>query len=99
MKKGGDSDQGKADKVEARNDAKDIQEKMKKVDMKSSSPTNVLAKNAALLPSGVARVKQLQEARAISETGSSSSGSATGELMYSLLENRLLGLSFNCLLI
>ncbi|OAD58274.1 Cytochrome b5 reductase 4 [Eufriesea mexicana] len=76
MKKGTDADQGKADKVEAKNDAKDIQEKMKKVDMKSSSPTSVLAKNAVLLPSGVARVKQVQNAREISQTGSSS-GSAT----------------------
>lgn len=58
-------------------DAKDIREKMKKVDMKSSSPATLLARNAVLLPSGVARVKQFEQAKAISQAGSSS-GSATG---------------------
>ncbi|XP_053987077.1 cytochrome b5 reductase 4 isoform X1 [Hylaeus volcanicus] len=58
-------------------DAKEILEKMKKVDVKSSSPASLLARNAVLLPSGVARVKQFEQPKAITQAGSSS-GSATG---------------------
>ncbi|CAK9812009.1 Cytochrome b5 reductase 4 [Anthophora quadrimaculata] len=78
MKKGPCQDQAKADDTVTKNDAKDIQEKMKKVDVKSSPATSLLAKNAVLLPSGVVRVKQFHDARAVSQMGSSSSGSATG---------------------
>ncbi|XP_006616300.1 cytochrome b5 reductase 4 [Apis dorsata] len=69
--------QEKVNELEVNNDAKDIQEKMKKVEVKSSSVSS-LAKNDVLLPSGIARVKQFQEARAVTQTRSSSSGSATG---------------------
>lgn len=70
--------QEKVNELEVNNDAKDIQEKMKKVEVKSSSSVSSLAKNAVLLPSGIARVKQFQEARAVNQTRPSSSGSATG---------------------
>lgn len=73
--------QEKVNELEVNNDAKDIQEKMKKVEVKSSSVSS-LAKNDVLLPSGIARVKQFQEARAVTQTRSSSSGSATGELIH-----------------
>ena len=82
MKKNSAKGQGKADETDARDDDKDIRDKMKKIDVKSSSSTNSfssMARNSALLPGGVARVKQ-QEAGRINQTGSSSSGSATGEL-------------------
>lgn len=81
MKKSSVKDQGKP---AVRDDDKDIRDKMKKIDVKSSSSANSsssVAKNSALLPGGVARVKQ-QEAGRINQTGSSSSGSATGELMH-----------------
>ncbi|CAL7947311.1 unnamed protein product [Xylocopa violacea] len=74
MRRNSSQEQGKSEETEA----KDIEEKLKRVDVKPSSATSLLAKNAVLLPSGVARVKQLQEPRAVSETGPSSSGSATG---------------------
>ncbi|XP_076653578.1 cytochrome b5 reductase 4 isoform X2 [Halictus rubicundus] len=51
----------------SQDDAKDIQEKMKKVGVKSSSPA-----------SGAARVKQLQESNKPMSQPKSSSGSATG---------------------
>ncbi|XP_047368677.1 cytochrome b5 reductase 4 isoform X1 [Vespa velutina] len=61
-------------------DATDLQEKMRMIDVKSSSPTSLLAKNTLLLPSGVVYVKQLSNVSSTSDTGSStkSSGSATG---------------------
>lgn len=74
--------QEKVNELEVNNDAKDIQEKMKKVEVKSSLSVSSLAKNAVLLPSGIARVKQFQEARAVSQTRPSSSGSATGKLIH-----------------
>lgn len=69
-----------------KDEAKDIQEKMKKVDVKTTSATSLLAKNTVLLPSGVVRVKQLHEVKAVSQAGSSS-GSATGEPIPSSSEN------------
>ncbi|KAL6448132.1 hypothetical protein ACFW04_000269 [Cataglyphis niger] len=54
----------------------DIQEKMKKVDVKTSSPTSLLAKNTLMLPTGVIRPERVQ-ASAKTKT-MSSSGSATG---------------------
>lgn len=83
MKKSSVKDQGKPDETDARDADKDIRDKMKKIDVKSSSSTNSsssMAKISALLPGGVARVKQ-QEVGRINQTGSSSSGSATGELI------------------
>ncbi|XP_029033088.1 cytochrome b5 reductase 4 isoform X1 [Osmia bicornis bicornis] len=78
MKKSSDQEQGKSDeKKEGKDDAKIIREKMKNVDVKPTSATGLLAKNAVLLPSGVARVKQSHGANVIGEAGSSS-GSATG---------------------
>ncbi|XP_043254510.1 cytochrome b5 reductase 4 isoform X1 [Colletes gigas] len=65
-------------KVKGQDDAKDIQEKMKMVDVKSSSPASLLARNAVLLPSSLARVKQFEQSRAIISQAGSSSGSATG---------------------
>lgn len=55
----------------------DIQEKMKKVDVKTSSPTSLLAKNTLMLPTGVIRPERVQ-ASAKTKT-MSSSGSATGK--------------------
>ncbi|KMQ94077.1 cytochrome b5 reductase 4 [Lasius niger] len=55
-------------------DTGDIQEKMKKVDMKTSSPTSLLAKNSIMLPTGVIRPERV---KAKTET-MPSSGSATG---------------------
>ena len=85
MKKSSVKDQGKPDETDARDDDKDIRDKMKKIDVKSSSSahsSSSMARNSALLPSGVARVKQ-QEAGRINQRGSSSSsGSATGELIH-----------------
>lgn len=52
----------------------DIQEKMKKVDVKTSSPTSLLAKNTLLLPTGVIKSERV---KAKAET-MPSSGSATG---------------------
>nr|XP_012151041.1 PREDICTED: cytochrome b5 reductase 4 isoform X1 [Megachile rotundata]XP_012151042.1 PREDICTED: cytochrome b5 reductase 4 isoform X1 [Megachile rotundata] len=75
MKKGPEQDKGKSERAEGKDAAKDIQEKMKMVDMKSA--TGLLAKNTVLLPSGVARVKQSYGSKVIGEAGSSS-GSATG---------------------
>ncbi|KAK1133826.1 hypothetical protein K0M31_011613 [Melipona bicolor] len=99
MKKRSVKDQGKPDRIDARDDDKDIRDKMKKIDVKSPSSTNSsssTAKNSALLPAGVARVKQ-QEAGRINQAGSSSpSGSATGELIYMLvlLTDKHLSLAF-----
>ncbi|KOX68617.1 hypothetical protein WN51_04103 [Melipona quadrifasciata] len=99
MKKRSVKDQGKPDRTDARDDDKDIRDKMKKIDVKSPSSTNSsssTAKNSALLPSGVARVKQ-QEAGRINQAGSSSpSGSATGELIHVLvlLTDKHLSLAF-----
>ncbi|XP_043509894.1 cytochrome b5 reductase 4 isoform X2 [Frieseomelitta varia] len=79
MKKSSVKDQGKPDETDPRDDDRDIRDKMKKIDVKSSSSANSsssMAKGSALLPGGVARVKQ-QEAGRINQTGSSS-GSATG---------------------
>lgn len=84
MKKSSNQNQGKSDETETKDDATNIQEKMKKVDVKSSSATGLLAKNAVLLPSGVARLRQMEQARSFNQVGSSSTGSATGELLYSL---------------
>ncbi|XP_029176310.1 cytochrome b5 reductase 4 isoform X1 [Nylanderia fulva] len=55
-------------------DTGDIQEKMKKVDVKTSSPTSLLAKNTLVLPTGVIKPER---AKAKTET-MLSSGSATG---------------------
>lgn len=60
-------------------DTGDIQEKMKKVDVKTSSPTSLLAKKTLILPTEVFRSKQNEQtAKAKTET-MPSSGSATGE--------------------
>lgn len=58
----------------------DLQDKMKMIGVKSSSPTSLLARNTLLLPSGVVNVKQLSNVSSTNDTGSStkSSGSATG---------------------
>lgn len=66
MKKGPDA--GKAGSPGSKDDANDIQEKMKKVGVKSSPPA-----------AGAARVKQLQESSKAVGQPRSSSGSATGE--------------------
>lgn len=62
-------------------DTGDIQEKMKKVDVKTSSPTSLLAKNTLILPTGVIRPERVQ---AKTET-MPSSGSATGKNVRSFL--------------
>ncbi|XP_014599928.1 PREDICTED: cytochrome b5 reductase 4 isoform X1 [Polistes canadensis] len=58
----------------------DLQDKMRMIGVKSSSPTSLLARNTLLLPSGVVNVKQLSNVSSTNDTGSStkSSGSATG---------------------
>ncbi|XP_015113819.1 cytochrome b5 reductase 4 isoform X1 [Diachasma alloeum] len=56
-----------------------ITEKMKRVDVKpSSSPTSFLAKSSVLLPTGVARVKQISGVASESSRSATGSGSATG---------------------
>lgn len=55
-------------------DTNDIQEKMKKMDVKTSSPTSLLVKNTLMLPTGVIRPEQV---KAKTDT-MPSSGSATG---------------------
>lgn len=75
MKKSLSKNQGKSDDTET----KDIREKMEEIDVKPSSSTNSMANNPALLPSG--QMKQLQGAKMVNQTESSSSGSATGELI------------------
>lgn len=57
----------------------DIQEQMKKVELKTSSPTSLLAKNSLILPTGVIRPKQSEQVKAKTEM---SSGSATGKNFY-----------------
>ncbi|XP_003394638.2 cytochrome b5 reductase 4 isoform X3 [Bombus terrestris] len=74
MKKSLSKNQRKSDDTET----KDIRGKMEEIDVKSSSSTNSMTNNLALLPSGVGRMKQLQGAKMVNQTGSSSSGSATG---------------------
>lgn len=78
MKKSLSKNQRKSDDTET----KDIRGKMEEIDVKSSSSTNSMTNNLALLPSGVGRMKQLQGAKMVNQTGSSSSGSATGELIH-----------------
>lgn len=56
-------------------DTNDIQEKMKNVDVKMSSPTSLLVKNTLMLPTGVIRPERV---KAKTET-MPSSGSATGK--------------------
>lgn len=56
-------------------DTNDIQEKMKKMDVKTSSPTSLLVKNTLMLPAGVIRPEQV---KAKTDT-MPSSGSATGK--------------------
>ncbi|XP_043579156.1 cytochrome b5 reductase 4 isoform X1 [Bombus pyrosoma] len=74
MKKSPSKNQGKSDDTET----KDIREKMEEIDVKPSSSTNSMTNNPALLRSGVGQMKQLQGAKMVNQTGSSSSGSATG---------------------
>ena len=74
--------------------ALELDEKMKKIDMRppSAPALSLLAKNTALLPSGIVRVKQLRDAALnqppVNVAGPSSSvasGSATGESLYMML--------------
>ena len=64
-------------------DAKDLPEKVKKIVVKSNSATSLLAKNTILLPSSVARMKQVAnvsiDSGCTSKSTSIPSGSATGE--------------------
>lgn len=57
----------------------DIQDKMKKVDVKTSSPTSLLVRNTLRLP-GVIKANQSEQVKAKTET-MLSSGSATGKNM------------------
>lgn len=59
-------------------DADDIQDKMKKVDVKTSSPTSLLVRNTLALPSGFIKPNQSEQVKAKTET-MPSSGSATGK--------------------
>lgn len=60
-------------------DTGDIQEKMKKVDVKTSSPTSLLARNTMILPTEVIRSRQNEQAVKAKTETMPSSGSATGE--------------------
>lgn len=60
-------------------DTSDIQQKMKKVDMKTSSPTSLLAKNSLMLPTGVIGPSE-QEAK--TKTKAVLSASATGKNVF-----------------
>lgn len=64
-------------------DTGDIQEKLKKVDVKTSSPTSLLAKNSLVLPTGVIKPERV---KAKTET-MPSSGSATGKNVRLFLRN------------
>lgn len=59
-------------------DTDDIQDKMKKVDVKTSSPMSLLARNTLMLPTGVIRPNQNEQVKAKVEA-MPSSGSATGK--------------------
>lgn len=72
-------------------DTGDIQEKMKKVDMKTSSPTSLLAKNSIMLPTGVIRPERV---KAKTET-MPSSGSATGKNVRFFLQILILPINQN----
>ncbi|TGZ49629.1 cytochrome b5 reductase 4 isoform X1 [Temnothorax longispinosus] len=58
-------------------DADNIQDKMKKVEVKTSSPTSLLARNTLVLPTGVIKPNQNKLVKAKTKT-MPSSGSATG---------------------
>ncbi|KYQ57535.1 hypothetical protein ALC60_03497 [Trachymyrmex zeteki] len=58
-------------------DIDDIQDKIKKVDVKTSSPTSLLARSTLTLPTGVVKPIQSEQMKAKTKT-MPSSGSATG---------------------
>lgn len=70
------------------NEVKKLPDKVKKIDVKPPpSPTSFLARNAALVPSQVARLKQISPVQTGLEMGTSgapaaSSGSATGKYFH-----------------
>jgi len=59
-------------------DTEDIQDKMNKVDVKTSSLTSLLIRNTLMLPTGVTKSNQSEQVKAKIKT-MSSSGSATGK--------------------
>jgi len=59
-------------------DTEDIQDKMNKVDVKTSSPTSLLVRNTLMLPTGVTKSNQSEQVKAKIKT-MPSSGSATGK--------------------
>lgn len=64
-----------------KNKTEELGEKMKKIDVKPPTALGLLAKNTALLPSGILRVKQLRDtALPSTAVASSSAGSATGKI-------------------
>lgn len=71
-------DQNGEEEKRQKDDTGDIQEKMKKVDVKTSSPTSLLAKNSLMLPTGMIGPSE-QETKI--KTKTASSASATGKSM------------------
>lgn len=69
-------DQNEEEEKRRKDDTGDIQEKMKRVDVRTSSPTSLLAKNSLMLPTGVIGPSE-QEAK--TKTKTVSSASATGK--------------------
>ncbi|KYN12512.1 hypothetical protein ALC57_15239 [Trachymyrmex cornetzi] len=59
-------------------DIDDVQDKIKKVDVKTSSPTSLLARSTLTLPTGVVKSIQSEQMKAKTKT-MPSSGSATGK--------------------
>ncbi|KYN07522.1 hypothetical protein ALC62_01724 [Cyphomyrmex costatus] len=59
-------------------DIDDVQDKIKKVDVKTSSPTSLLARSTLTLPTGVIKPIQSEQVKAKAKT-IPSSGSATGK--------------------
>jgi len=75
-------------------DTEDIQDKMKKVDVKTFSPTSLLIRNTLTLPTGVIKPNQREQAKAKIKT-MPSSGSATGKNIYNMIFLVLLVLLLN----
>jgi len=60
-------------------DTNDLEEKVRKVDMKMPSPTNLLAKSSLKLPTEVIKPKCVEQERMKTKIQTVSSGSATGK--------------------
>ena len=71
-------DENGKEKCHSHYDIDDVQDKIKKVDVKTSSPMSLLARSTLTLPTGVVRSIQSEQMKAKTKT-MPSSGSATGK--------------------